>query len=348
VIYEEDSFGNVETGDNSRSVTAALASGTGPLQGTTTVVVSGGVATFTNLADSKAETIALKFTSGTLTSATSNNIVVSASTYISGATIWSSSATPLVTSFSDSNAVEVGVKFKSSLAGYITGIRFYKGSGNNGTHVGHLWNSAGLQLAAATFTGETASGWQQVNFSSPVAIAAGTIYIASYFAPLGHYADNHNYFDSSGVTNGPLTALSNSAGAGNGVYRYGATGGFPTTTYMGSNYWVDVVFSNKPSPPTVTAKSPAPGSTGVSTTAPNITATFSEQVVIGSISFVLTDPSQKVISATLLYNATTKTAKLTPIGPLAASTKYTVTVSGATDAAGNAMTGSVSWSFTTA
>ena len=34
VIYEEDRFGNLETADNSTVVTAALESGTGPLQGT--------------------------------------------------------------------------------------------------------------------------------------------------------------------------------------------------------------------------------------------------------------------------------------------------------------------------
>ena len=67
VIYEEDQYGNLETGDNSTVVTASLASGTGPLQGTTTVTVSGGVATFTNLADNTAETISLNFTSGSLT-----------------------------------------------------------------------------------------------------------------------------------------------------------------------------------------------------------------------------------------------------------------------------------------
>ena len=63
MIYEEDHFGNLETGDNTTVVTAALESGTGPLQGTPAATVSGGVATFTNLADDTAETISLKFTS---------------------------------------------------------------------------------------------------------------------------------------------------------------------------------------------------------------------------------------------------------------------------------------------
>jgi hypothetical protein len=80
VIYEEDAFGNLETGDNSTQVLASLHSGTGPLQGTTTVIVSGGVATFTNLADNKAQTISLDFTSGSLTKVTSNNITVSSAT----------------------------------------------------------------------------------------------------------------------------------------------------------------------------------------------------------------------------------------------------------------------------
>ena len=158
--------------------------------------------------------------------------------------------TPTTTTTNDANAVELGVKFDSSVAGYITGVRFYKGSGNTGTHVGHLWTSTGTLLATATFTGETASGWQQVTFSTPVAITAGTIYVASYFAPLGHYADDYNYFTSGGHTNGPLTALANSTPGGNGVYKYGASGAFPNVSYKSSNYWVDVMFTTTP-PPTI-------------------------------------------------------------------------------------------------
>jgi len=35
--------------------------------------------------------------------------------------------------------VELGMKFQSSESGYVTGIRFYKGTGNTGTHTGTLW-----------------------------------------------------------------------------------------------------------------------------------------------------------------------------------------------------------------
>ena len=78
VVYVEDQYGNLETGDNTTQVTAALDTGSGPLLGTTTVTASGGIATFTDLADDTAETISLQFTSSpVLTAATSNNIVIS-------------------------------------------------------------------------------------------------------------------------------------------------------------------------------------------------------------------------------------------------------------------------------
>ena len=78
VVYVEDQYGNLETGDFTTQVSAALESGTGPLRGTTTVTVTGGVARFTKLYDTTAETISLVFTSvPALTSAISNNIVVS-------------------------------------------------------------------------------------------------------------------------------------------------------------------------------------------------------------------------------------------------------------------------------
>ena len=156
--------------------------------------------------------------------------------------IWSGSVTPSVPAEADPAAVEVGVKFRADTSGFITGLRFYKGPGNTGTHVGHLWTANGSLLATATFTNETASGWQQVTLATPVAVAANTTYVASYYAPVGRYSVDDNFFASSGVDNPPLHALANGVDGGNGVYRYGTGGGFPTSTYAASNYWIDVVF----------------------------------------------------------------------------------------------------------
>jgi hypothetical protein len=70
---------------------------------------------------------------------------------------WNGSATPASPSVDDPNAVELGVKFKVDLDGFITGIRFYKGTTNTGTHVGNLWSSTGQLLATATFSNESAA-----------------------------------------------------------------------------------------------------------------------------------------------------------------------------------------------
>jgi Domain of unknown function (DUF4082) len=144
---------------------------------------------------------------------------------------------------SDTGSVEVGVKFKADVNGSITGIRFYKGTGNTGTHIGSLWTASGTKLATVTFGNETASGWQQALFSSPVAITAGTVYVASYLAPAGHYAADNSYFASAGVDNAPLHALQDGVSGGDGVYAYSSTSSFPNNTWQSSNYWVDVVFT---------------------------------------------------------------------------------------------------------
>src|SRR5690606_16711006 len=97
--------------------------------------------------------------------------------------IWPGTATPAVASVGDTNAWELGVKFRSDVSGWVTGVRFYKGAANTGTHIGSLWSASGAHLATATFANETASGWQQVTFATPVAVTANTTYVASYYAP---------------------------------------------------------------------------------------------------------------------------------------------------------------------
>src|SRR4051794_17234771 len=71
-------------------------------------------------------------------------------------TIWAPTATPANPAEADTDAVEVGTKFRSDISGFVTGVRFYKGVGNSGTHVGNLWTTAGANLGTVTFTGETA------------------------------------------------------------------------------------------------------------------------------------------------------------------------------------------------
>ncbi|RDJ03369.1 adhesin [Rhizobium phaseoli] len=157
-------------------------------------------------------------------------------------------ATPAVVNTNDTSAVELGVKFQTSAAGTVTGIRFYKGDLDTGTHTGSLWSSTGTRLATLTFTNETASGWQTAYFTSPVTLTVGQTYTASYHTNSGHYSTTTNYFTSN-VTSGPLTAPA----SGNGVYRYGSNSQLPTSTFQSTNYWVDVMFTTSASNTTPTA-----------------------------------------------------------------------------------------------
>ena len=102
--------------------------------------------------------------------------------------IWQNATPSGAVDAADTSAVNLGLQFQASSSGFITGVRFYKESDNTGTHVGSLWSSSGTLLATGTFSNETASGWQELDFSSPVAITAGTTYVASYHTNTGHYA----------------------------------------------------------------------------------------------------------------------------------------------------------------
>src|SRR5579872_5462832 len=123
-------------------------------------------------------------------------------------TLFVPTSTPATIDSNDPQAVELGVNFQPLVNGAVTGVRFFKSTSNTGTHVGSLWTTAGKLLARATFSNETASGWQQMNFSAPVAVTAHTTYIISYHTTVGHYSGDNHFFDSA-VTNagGTLTAL---------------------------------------------------------------------------------------------------------------------------------------------
>ncbi|MFZ4796627.1 MAG: SdrD B-like domain-containing protein [Bacteroidia bacterium] len=164
--------------------------------------------------------------------------------YGSNQTIWPSYSVGSTPSTADNAAVELGVKFKSSINGIVKGIRFYKLASSAGTFVGKLYTSAGTLLSSATFT-TSASGWQEVLFTTPITVTANTTYVASYYAPNGGYAFDANYFTSASQSNGTLTALQNGVDGGNGLFYYGVGGGFPNSTFNSANYWVDVVFASQ-------------------------------------------------------------------------------------------------------
>lgn len=156
-------------------------------------------------------------------------------------TIWSDSDVPAIIS-SGPGTLEVGVRFRSDVPGFITGIRFYKSPLNTGIHYGDLWSNTGTPLAKVQFTNETALGWQTALFPSPIAIVPGTTYVASYHIDRGFNAYDANYFVA-GYDNPPLHALKSGVDGPNGVYAFtdAGTTRFPFNATT-DNYWVDVVF----------------------------------------------------------------------------------------------------------
>jgi hypothetical protein len=181
-------------------------------------------------------------------------------------TLFAADAAPKVAAADDDQAVELGVRFRAGVSGTVVGVRFYQGPGNTGPHTGSLWSDDGARLATVAFPASTATGWVTARFATPVPIKADTTYVASYLAPHGHYAADYDFFDTD-LTSGPLTAPAE----GNGAYVYGPTGGFPTSRYRATNYWVDVLFVARSTTPTPSASVPgspsAPASPSASASA---------------------------------------------------------------------------------
>jgi parallel beta-helix repeat protein len=192
--------------------------------------------------------------------ATSQDLTFSTNSPGSGPFTIFGASVPVRVNDEDTRPTEVGVKFRSDIAGLISAIRFYKGPLNLGTHIGHLWNASGTLLATVTFTHETPEGWQEAQFSEPVPIMPNTTYVASYSAPNGRYAEDDGYFTESISDTGPLHALGNGIDGPNGVSAE-APGTFPIIPFLSANYWVDVTLALPPALPWPTTLSATTQST---------------------------------------------------------------------------------------
>ena len=287
-------------------------------------------------------------------------------------TIFAPTATPAIPVFNDTepDGVELGLKFRSDTDGIITGVRFYKGGPQNGgMHVGHLWTITGTPLRGVAFSGESESGWQQTIFSTPAPITAGETYVVSYFAPQKNYSITPGQFNSMGVDNGPLHALSSAETGGdptgNGVFRYNPNPSpiaavFPDQSFNSTNYWVDVVFVNPTlEPPQVLRTTPNPGALLVSTTGqfPDpFSVTFSESLdpaTVNTTTISLTDTAGAAVPVNVSYTPGSLTVTITPQQGLQPGQAYTVTLKGGaaapriTDASGTPLASDFTWSITT-
>ncbi|WP_109209662.1 MULTISPECIES: DUF4082 domain-containing protein [Microbacterium] len=251
---------------------------------------------------------------------------------------------PAIPSANDTQAVELGLRFVPDFDGYVAGVRFYKGSTNVGTHVGALWNSSGALLNSATFTNESATGWQSVQFTSPVPVIAGQTYTVSYTAPSGGYSVAERYWPYSARASSPVTVTSAVGAAAPGVY--GSPGRFPTNAWKETNYFVDAIFTKSDtSPLRVQERVPAAGVSSVSPSTP-ISVVFTRPADPATVQITVATAAGAAVSGAVSYDAASRKATFTPAAALQPSTKYVVTPA-AVDANGVGLESGAAWSFTT-
>ena len=259
--------------------------------------------------------------------------------------------------YNDNQSIQLGMKFSSDVSGLVTGVRFYKHIQNTGTHTGQLYNSNGGLLAQIVFSNETAEGWQQASFSSPVPISANTTYIISYHSSTGNYSSVNPYFNIERV-NGHLKGLADTDAVPNGIYKYSSTPTFPNENFQSSNYYVDVVFElgtqADVTPPSIVATLPVSGAANVNIL-PEIKITFDEALDAGTVSTTTIRLLRGVtaIPASVTYDVSTLSATIIPTVALNYSTVYTIEILGGStdprikDISGNSLASVFNATFTT-
>lgn len=268
-------------------------------------------------------------------------VSLSVTAQLQGSGLFAANATPATISVSDGNSVELGMRFTVASNGTITGMRFYKGPQNTGTHIGTLWTTSGTPLGSVTFSNETASGWQSASFSAPISVTAGTSYVISYHTSAGYYSANSGYFNTV-ASNGQLSAPQSSVNAGNGLFAYGAGAVFPTGTYNATNYWVDVYYQPDTNQAPVahddsgfTTPGNAPVQIAASALLANDTDANGDTLSITGVS--------AAANGSVAYDAVTKLVTFTPTANYQGSAGFTYTVS---DGRGGAASANVALTVT--
>jgi len=243
------------------------------------------------------------------------------------------SQTPIGTSLTDNTSYELGMKFLVDRPGKVSAIRYYKATNETGTHTGRIWSASGALLASVTFTGETASGWQQQALTTPLTLNAYTVYVVSvnansFYVGTGNgLASAVQYADQSSVADGA-----------NGVY--GSPGAFPTQSYQNTNYFRDVDFNANAVPAVV--KFSGDGQSAFSgTTLPNrlvvrVIDASGTALAGQTVTFAVTAGGGTVTPASAVTDSSGQASASLTLGPGPVTNSVTATVSGVGSATFNA------------
>ena len=137
---------------------------------------------------------------------------------------------------------EVATRFKTSVAGCITELHYYRAPGETGSTNLRLWSNSGTKLVEWPVYFPV-TGWNKAELRSPPGV--GPAYDFSVCIPANTYyrvsvntntkqAKTYAYFTNNGpITRGPLTA---------DYSYYGQPAGSFPTSGSGSSFFVDVTF----------------------------------------------------------------------------------------------------------
>jgi hypothetical protein len=147
----------------------------------------------------------------------------------------------------DAGNVELGVRFSvatpASGAYWLSKVRYWRAANRpiSANRV-NVYDSSGRLVARGSLdVAAGAAGTVDVPLSEPLRLAPGKTYTVSYSAPTGHYPLDRGAFASArdvGPVHFPADA---------GVYHYG--GGWPTSSWQSTSYYVSPVVTFDPSSP---------------------------------------------------------------------------------------------------
>lgn len=190
--------------------------------------------------------------------------------------IFSDSLQPKTAAVSTTRSTTLGLVFKTTESGSVTGLQFYRSKDQKKAYTGALWDlSAKKKLATVTFPASSQAGWQTVELPEPVRLNKGRWYVSSYLASDGRWAQTDSALAQQVDANG-LVGKQNG-----GRFTEGTSIALPSKSGAGASYMIDVVFTPrdastpKPTPtPTPTAKpTPTPTPTAKPTPTPTPTPT---------------------------------------------------------------------------
>ncbi len=136
-------------------------------------------------------------------------------------------------------ARQLGVRFKSDVAGAITRLRLFRRA-ESSARTAYVWTTGGVRVGRADFPAAGKhGGWQEQELLAPVTVPANTTMVAAFVAPSGEAAPYLPGGFDTPLRRGPLQTDPDGSGS---VSVSGSVSALPSTSEGNDNYMIDVNF----------------------------------------------------------------------------------------------------------